>query len=101
MTGERRFQAGPTVGPDRAHDQGSSAIVPIEICWRMLTASGRVFECAIYRRHTWFDVRLVADGHILVYSQLATSLDRARHVATLWRERFQTGGAFIEIDEGP
>jgi hypothetical protein len=60
--------------------------------------TGRVFTCAIYPSHTWYDVRLMADG-VLVYSQVASSIDRAREVALLWRRTLMAGGRYSDREE--
>jgi hypothetical protein len=81
----------------REDDPRGRRASPLEVCWRMRRESGRTYECGIYRSHTWYEVRLAGGEDVIVYSQVATSLERAREVAALWHATLMRG-EFTDIE---
>jgi hypothetical protein len=91
---------GPAAGREivtSGQDDPTSSGERVETCWRLRTTSGRAYECSVFRRSTWFDVRLVTENETVVYSQVAISLESARKVAALWRRALARHGDVEDV----
>jgi hypothetical protein len=87
-TREERFTARRPVEPP---------LELVEMCWRFVGASRKVFECGLYRTDVSLEVRAGYGPDDLVRSERAVEIGSARLIAAEWRKAVLAKGGFTEL----
>jgi hypothetical protein len=92
-TWEERFTARRPVEP---------RLELLEMCWRFVGPSRKVFECGVYRTDISLEVRAGYGPEDLVRSERAVEIGSARLIAAEWRNAVLAKGGFTELpaDDG-
>jgi hypothetical protein len=92
-TWEERFAARRPVEP---------RLELVEMCWRFVGPSRKVFECGVYRTEVSLEVRAGYGPDDLVRSERAVEIGSARLIAAEWRKAVLAKGGFTALpaDDG-
>jgi hypothetical protein len=87
-TWEEQFRRRPPIEP---------RLELVEMCWRFVGPSRKVFECGVYRTDVSLEVRAGYGPDDLVRSERAVEVGSARLIAAEWRKAVIAKGGFTEL----